>query len=422
MKFTEKKLKNSSYDLEVALDHKEFLDYYQPLFDDAVGKVHLKGFRPGTAPKEMASKAVDKERVFEEAVRRAVQATLKEIAEDKEWQIIDQPRIEVLESKEGLKFKAHLTVFPQVDLGDYKKHAAKVLQAEKKEVKVDEKEIDDTMKWVLNSRAKLARVARDAKKGDVLDMDFTGTADGKALDGASGHADSFVLGDGKFVPGFEENLIGHKEGDKVSFAVTFPKDYWKEDMRNKKVDFAVTVHGVFERTLPELNDEFAKSLGKFETVAELKKNIRDGITKEKSDKEKERVRLKMIEQIIKHATMDIPEPMLQHTLDSMVQEYQEYRSASQQAGAKQEDLSDEALRKQLEPKAKESVATNLVLYQIAKDENLQPTPPEVEEEAKRFANTMTSEQTKTLDPQRLYDYSYSRVQNKKVFDFLESLQ
>ena len=203
--------------------------------------------------------------------------------------------------------------------------------------------------------------------------------------------------------------------------MTFPKDYWKEDMRNKKVDFTVKVHGVFERALPDLTDEFAKSLGKFESVAELEKNIREGITKEKTDKEKERVRLKMIEQIIKHATMDIPEPMLQHTLDSMVAEYQDYRGMSQQAGAK-EEMNNEALRKQLEPKAKESVATNLVLYQIAKDENLQPTPEEVEEEAKRFAATMTTEQTKTLDPQRLYDYSYSRVQNKKVFEFLESLQ
>ena len=215
MKFTEKKLKNSSFELEVTLAHQEFLDYYQPIFDDALGKVHLKGFRPGTAPKEMASKAVDKEQVFEEAVRRAVQATLKEAAEEKEWQIIDQPRIEVLESKEGLKYKATITVFPQVALGDYKKQVVKVLQAEKKEVNVGEKEIEDTLKWIRNSRAKLTRVNREAATGDVLDIDFAGTADGKPLDGASGHADSFVLGDGKFVPGFEENLTGHKEGDSV---------------------------------------------------------------------------------------------------------------------------------------------------------------------------------------------------------------
>ncbi len=422
MKFTEKKLKNSSFELEVTLTHQEFLDYYQPIFNDAVGRVHLKGFRPGTAPKEMASKAVDKERVFEEAVRRTVQATLKEIAEEKEWQIIDQPRIEVLESKEGLKYKATITVFPQVNLGDYKKQVAKVLHAEKKEMHVDEKEIDDTLNWIRNSRAATTRVPRAAAKGDVLDIDFAGTADGKPLDGASGKADSFVLGEGKFVPGFEEHLIGQKEGGSVSFTVVFPKDYWKEDMRNKKVDFTVKVHGVFERELPELTDAFAKLLGKFETVADLRKNIREGIAKEKDNKEKERVHLKMLEQIIKHATMDIPEPMLRHTLDSMVQEYKEYRGMSQHAGAQQEEASDEAIRKQLEPKAKESVATNLVLYQIAKDERLEPMPAEVEEEAKAAASTMTTEQTKTLDSQRLYDYSYSRVQNRKVFDFLDALQ
>lgn len=421
MKHTSKNLKNSMLELEVELEHKEFLDYYQPILDSALSNVHLKGFRPGTAPKEMADQAVDKEKVFEEAVRRAVQATLKEISLDNDWQIIDQPRIEVLESKEGLKYKANISIFPKVELGDYKSVAKKVLGAEMKESKVTEKEVEDTVKWILNSRAKLTRVNTEAVKGNVLDIDFEGSAEGKPLDGASGKADSFVLGDGKFVPGFEENLINHKEGDTVEFTVTFPADYWKDDMRNKKVDFKVKVQGVYNRELPELTDEFVKGLGKFESAEDLRKNIRDGIAKEKNEKEKERVRLKVLEQIIKNAKMDLPEAMVSRTLDSMVAEYKEYAAMSQNENKKKVE-SDADVRKQLEQKAKDSVSTNLVLYQIAKEEHLEPTPEEVEEDTNKFMGTMRPEQAKNTDPQKLYDYSYGVVQNRKVFSFLESLK
>ncbi len=422
MKHTSKNLKNSVFELEVVLDQKEFLEYYQPVFDKALSEVHLKGFRPGTAPKEMASQAVNNEKVFEEAVHRAVSVTLKEIAFLNEWRLIDQPKIEVLESSTGLKYKAVISVFPEVKFGDYKKIAKKVLESEIKDVKVEDREIEDSIKYILNSRAKLTRVNRVAANNDVLDIDFAGFADGKPLDGTSGKADSFVLGDGKFIPGFEENLIGKKEGEIAKFTVTFPGDYWKADMRNKKVDFEVKVHGVYEREMPELNDEFVKGLGKFETVEELRKNIREGMTKEKLEKEKERVRLKIMEQLVKSANLDLPEVMLTRTLNGMVQEYKDYAALAFRGGEKQKPESDEEIRKKLEDKARQSVATNLVLFQIAKDEKLEPTPQEVEEDSNRFLGSMRREHAGNLDPQKLYDYSYGIVQNKKVFEFLESLR
>lgn len=406
----------------MVLDQKEFLEYYQPIFDKALSEVHLKGFRPGTAPKEMASQAVNNEKVFEEAVHKAVSATLKEITAENEWQLIDQPKIEVQESPTGLKYKAVISVFPEVKLGDYKKVAKKVLESEMKDVKVEDREIEDSIKYILNSRAKLTRVNRVAAKNDVLDIDFAGFADGKPLDGTSGKADSFVLGDGKFIPGFEENLVGKKEGETAKFTVTFPGDYWKADMRDKKVDFEVKVHGVYDRQMPELNDEFVKGLGKFESVEELWKNIREGMTKEKLDKEKERVRLKIMEQLVKSAKLDLPEVMLARTLDGMVQEYKDYSALAFRGGEKQAPETDEEIRKKLDEKARNSVATNLVLYQIAKDEHLEPAPQEVEEDANRHLASMRREHSKDIDPQKLYDYSYGVVQNRKVFEFLEALK
>lgn len=422
MKYSSKKLPNSAVELEVVLDHKEFLNYYQPVYDQAFSSVELKGFRPGAAPKDLADKAIDKEKVFNEAVVRATRDSLKEITADNNWQLIDQPAVEVLETNPkdniGLKFKATITIFPEVKLGNCAKIAKGVL-AEKKSVKVEEKEIEETIKWVLNSRVKLVRASHPAEKGNLADIDFSGFLDGKPLDGASGKADGFILGEGKFVPGFEDNLYGHKEGDKLEFSVNFPKDYWKEDLRGKNIDFKVEIKGVFDREMPELNDEFVKSLGKFESAEDLKKSIRNGIAKEKEAKEKERLRLKIMEEIIKDSKIELPEIMVNRTLDGLAADYENFLK---NAPPGKDSLKEDEIRKSLEEKAKNSVAVNLVLYQIAKDEHLEPTAEEVEAEANEFLKNNRIDKKEKIDQQKIYDYSYGMVQNRKVFEYLESLK
>ncbi len=418
MKSDFKKLPGSIVELEVVLDHKEFLEYYQPVYDQALSAVNLKGFRPGAAPKELATKAVDLEKVFEEAVNRAVRDNLQEIAKENNWQAIDRPKIEVLEETKnlgGLKFKATLTIFPEVKLGNYRKIAKEILNT-KKEIAVADKEIEDSLKWVLNSRAKTVRVSRPAEKGDVVEIDYSGSVDGKILDRMAGQGDKFILGEGKFIPGFEENILNRKEGEVVEFSVTFPKDYWEESLREKKADFKVTVKAVFARELPELNDEFVKGLGKFATVEEFKNSVREGLQKEKSDKEKEKLRLKILDEIRKDSEFDLPQVMVDRTLENMVAEYE------QMAGPQKDS---QATREKFRTNAENSVKNNLILYQIAKDEQLEPQEKEVEAEANQFLERSGFNKQRAegkIDPQRLYDYIYGIVQNKKVFEFLEALK
>jgi trigger factor len=409
MKYKSKKLPNSIIEVEVTMNHQDFLAYYQPVYDKAFSSVHLNGFRPGAAPKELTDKAIDKEKVFNEAVSGAVRAVLKEVSIENDWQFIDQPKIEVLDADPtadlGLKFKATLSVFPEVKLGDYEKIAKKILEKESTEILIDEEELQKNIKWVLNSRAKLTRINREAKKGDVVDLDFSGFVDKVPLDGASGKADSFVLGEGKFVPGFEESVEGHKEGDDFEFSVNFPKDYWKADLRDKKVDFKVSLKGVYESELPELSDEFVKGLGKFENAEDFKNSVREGMKKEKGEREKERVRLKILQEIIKDSKIDLPQVMVDRTLDGMVAEYLEFRK---QSNSKEKE--DEGqMRNRLEEKAKNDVATNLVLYQIAKEPN-------------KFLSNSQFSRMPQIDPQKVYDYSYGIIKNRKVFEYLESLK
>ena len=428
MKYTSKKLPDSAVEVEVTLDHKDFLVFWQPIFNSALSGVSLKGFRPGTAPKEMAEKAIDKEKVFESAVSEAARDSLKKIMEENDWQFIDQPKIEVLEANSekdlgliplsgtpdsamrnlGLKFKATVSLFPEVRLGNYQKIAKKVFGDNKKEISVSDDEIKKSLDYVLNSRAKLTRISREAKKGDVVDIDFEGFADGKPLDGASGKADNFILGEGKFIPGFEDNIVGKKENEKIEFSINFPKDYWKEDLRNKKVDFKVTVKGVYNRELPELNDEFVKGLGKFENAEAFRKSVREGIQKEKEMKEKEKNQLKVIQEIIKDAKIELPKVMIEHTLEHMVEDFKRYSPKE----------SETDLKKKLEERAKNNVLMNLVIHQIAKEQQLDPSHEEVESEA----SAALSRSGGKIDRAQLYDYVYGEMRNKKVFNYLETIK
>ncbi len=415
MKYKDTLKPGSLVELEVSLDQKEFLQYWQPVYDRALASVELKGFRAGMAPKDLADKAVDKEKVFEHAVSDVVRETLRNITQEKEWELIDQPKIEVLESDpladKGLKFKTTLTLFPQVQLGDYKKISRRIFE-EQKPVAIDEKEIEKSIDWIRNSRAKMTRVSRPTKTGDVVDLDFEGFIDGKSLDGAQSKGDRFVLGEGKFIPGFEEHILNHKEGDHVEFSIEFPKDYWKKDLQGKKVDFQTDIRGIFERELPELTDEFVKDLGNFATVADFHKNVREGLQKEKEEKERERLQLKVLEAVGKAIKVEIPQVMIDRTAANLQEEYRAYRGAK---------VSEEEMRAGILAEARTNVLNNLVLFQIAKQEGLEPSKEEVEAEANKFlAHDQFSKKPK-IDPQRLYDYIYGVVRNKKVFEHLEKI-
>lgn len=308
MKHTFKKLPGSKIEVEVTLDQKEFMPHYQAANEAALKGIHLKGFRPGTAPKEMAEAAVDKEAVFSEAARNAVRVSLDEITKDREWTLIDTPSVQIEDSKDlGIMYKATLTLFPEVNLPDYKKIAKKIM-AEEKEQKVEDKEIADTIEWIRKER----------KQGEVL---------------------------------------------------------------------------------PEVNDEWAKTLGKFENVDQLKKSIKEGILAEKNVREHDRLRLKILDEIVKDSKIDLPEVMIQKTYENMAKQYGPMLKAS--------GKSEEESKKILHEKAKNNVESNLVIYRIAQAEKLEPT----EEQVKKQQGSVENDAN--------YQYIYGVLQNENVFQFLE---
>ncbi|MCL5017608.1 MAG: hypothetical protein M1155_03075, partial [Patescibacteria group bacterium] len=287
MKYTYKDLPGSIKHLDIDLSQAEFAKYWEVVREEAIKNVEIKGFRKGMAPKEMASAAIDQEKVFNEAAVRAIREILKEITDEKQWEIIDQPKINIEEKGNDLFFKVDIAVFPEVELGDYKKIAAKIF-SEKIETSASDEEVNEAINWILNSRAKIVRSTAAAKMGDVVNVTYKGKDDQFILghshidEGAHEHSaddNSHEMGhDHKHVESeFDKKIVGHKEGDEFD---------------------GVKLTGIFERQIPEMTDALAQELGKFKTVDELKASIKDGIQKEKEIKEKEKLRIRVLEEMV----------------------------------------------------------------------------------------------------------------------------
>ncbi|MDP2629125.1 MAG: trigger factor [Candidatus Harrisonbacteria bacterium] len=408
MKTQIKEEKNSQLLIEVELSKEDFEPHWEGAYAAAAAKIELKGFRKGTAPQELVDGAIDKDKVFQEALNDGVRESLSEISKEKNWTIIDQPKIEVKETKPdgGLLYSAQITIFPQIKLADYKKIGAKIF-SQKIQVKVDDEEVKKTIDYVRKSRAKETLVKRPAKEGDLLELNIETFSEGKEVPNSKFEKERFVLGESRFVDGFDKELEGKKEGEKLEFSLTAPKEYWNKDYQGKKLDFNVEVLGVYDRELPELSNEFARSLGpNFKTLEDITKNIREGIQAEKEAKEKEKQRLAVLETIIKESKMDVPDVMVERTLDHMVSDMRRMLPKEEQ----EKEGFDQELRKQFKDRAQQNVKGHLVIHEIAHQEKLTPSTEEIEAHAGQ----------RGVDAQTHYDQLHGELQNQKVFTFLEN--
>ncbi len=241
-----------------------------------------------------------------------------------------------------------------------------------------------------------------AKESDLIDLDIESFLDNKPIENGKIKADKFILGKSHYIPGFDKELEGHKEGEKLAFEIVAPNDYWQKDLRGKSVAFKVKINGVYERNLAELNDEFAMSLGaSFKNIQDLKNSVTSGIKFEKQEKEKEKLRIKILEEISESAKIDVPKIFIERTLENMVNEVKQM--------APRKDLKEDDLKKELADQSKKRVISSLVLHKISELEKLEPTEEEVLAQAKAG----------NLDIKDSYDYIYGILRNKKVFEFLE---
>ena len=379
------KVEKSQVALTIEVGAQEFEAAVEKAYQKMRRKINVPGFRPGKAPRKIIEGMYGAEVFYEEAINIAFPEAYEAAVKEQELQVVGYPAVEVegQVTKDGFTFKATVPVYPEVKLGQYKG-----LSAEKEEVKVSASDVDTRLKALADRNTRLVSVDREAKEGDTAVIDFEGFLDGKSFDGGKGENYSLELGSHTFIPGFEEQVVGMKAGDEKDLHVTFPEDY-HQDLAGKAVVFKVKVHEVKEKEVPAMDDEFAKDVSEFDTLKDLKADLKKKITAEREDTAKRAFEDALMEQVAEGITADVPDAMVEaqarQFLDNFKMQlaqqgikYDEYMKAT---GMDESKLIDDAK----EPAMKQ-VRMDLAMLAIIKAENIDATDEEVEAEFQKMAD------------------------------------
>ncbi len=362
-------------------------------------QVNVPGFRKGKAPRNVIEMNYGKEAVLNEAYDFLVNQNYTAALQENKIVPVSQPEIEQVQFEEGkdLIFKATVTKRPDVKLGDYKG-----LDAKKEGAKVTDEQIQDQLKNIAEQQAEMVVADKDAKveQGDFAVIDFKGTVDGKAFDGGEGKSYPLQIGSGNFIPGFEDQLVGAKAGDDVTVKVTFPEDYFVADLAGKEAEFATHIHDIKRKQLPELNDEFAKANSSYETIAELKADLRKKMEEDAERRAVDAYNGELIKTAVENAEVDIPEVMVADRVEQMIQELamsMEGRGLKLEDYLKFSNKTVEELREEYKETAAENVRTDLVLDAIAVEEKIEVTPDDMNREIFMMAQNFGA------NPQEVWD-------------------
>ena len=379
------KVEKSQVALTIEVGAQEFEAAVEKAYQKMRRKINVPGFRPGKAPRKIIEGMYGAEVFYEEAINIAFPEAYEAAVKEQELQVVGYPAVEVegQVTKDGFTFKATVPVYPEVKLGQYKG-----LSAEKEEVKVSASDVDTRLKALADRNTRLVSVDREAKEGDTAVIDFEGFLDGKSVDGGKGENYSLELGSHTFIPGFEEQVVGMKAGDEKDLHVTFPEDY-HQDLAGKAVVFKVKVHEVKEKEVPAMDDEFAKDVSEFDTLKDLKADLKKKITAEREDTAKRAFEDALMEQVAEGITADVPDAMVEaqarQFLDNFKMQlaqqgikYDEYMKAT---GMDESKLVEDAK----EPALKQ-VRMDLAMAAIIKEENIDATDEEVEAEFQKMAD------------------------------------
>lgn len=425
------KIPKSKIIITVSLSTDEMKKYSERVISDFVRNVEVKGFRIGKAPRNLVVERVGQNRINSEAANIAVQDSCDKIISENDIDVLSQPKIEIIKfvPEQELEYKAELAVLPEFELPNYKEIAEKSGKEDRQEFKVEEKELKDALGWILNSRVKYAKVDRASQKGDLIVISYELRSGGVKIEGGDQKQHPIILGEGKLMPGFEDAILGLKTGEEKEFSLDAPKNFPNSQITGlsaqagKKIDFKVKIDDLMQRDLPELDDEFARSIGQFENLASLEKSIKDGLLAEKEQAEKERFRIALISKIAAEIKMDVPDEIIDSETNKMIHELEhdvKHRGMEFDKYLEHIKKTKDDLKKEFREKAAERAKISFAIREIGKAENIKVSDEELEEKMKEIATKMGDE-SRNIDPERIHNYTENVLVNEKVFELLEKL-
>lgn len=384
---------------EVKVEAEKFDAALARAYKKNVKNFNVPGFRKGKVPMNVVKKYYGIEVLLEDAVNFAIEGSYSEVLKENNIVPVDYPKIDVVEVGEGKDFvyTAEVTVYPEVELGEYKG-----LSIEKKTYEVTEEEVSKKLKEMQEKNARVeTKEEGTVENGNIAVIDFKGYVDGEAFQGGEGNDYSLEIGSKTFIDTFEEQLVGAKVNDTVEVNVTFPENYGKEELNGKPAKFEVTIKEIKVKELPELDDEFAKETSEFDTIADLKADVTkklEEVNAERSEREFEEA---VITAVAGNAKVEIPEVMVEKEVDKMVQNLQQrlqYQGLTLEQYFQFTGTDEEKMREYMRTNAQTKVKVDLVLEAIEKAENIEATEEEIREKAVEVAKMYSaSEDEKMVD-------------------------
>ena len=413
------KVDTNVYEIEVTVAPEEFTQACKDAYLKRRKSIQLPGFRKGKATQGMIEKLYGEGFFYEDALEIVYPAVVTAAIEEAGLRTVDSPAeldVKTISKSEGVDMTMKVTVYPEVKLGQYKGLEAVQLPTE-----ADDEDVANELTNMLDRNSRLVTVEdRAAEMGDTAEIDFEGFVDGVAFDGGKGENYPLELGSGSFIPGFEEQVAGHKTEEEFDVNVTFPEEYQAENLAGKDAVFKVKIHEIKTKEVPALDDEFAKDVSEFDTLDELKADLKKQISEKKAEDARRDLENQLLEQAIDGMEAEIPEVMFTKRADEMINDYT-YRLQAQgidlQTYLQYMGQDMDAFRATFKDGAEKQVKASLVLEAIVAAEKLEATEDEINAEIDKLAQQygMEAEQIKKAVPA---DQIAADVTTKKALDLI----
>ena len=386
------KTETNKYELEIEISAEDFNKAIDEVFKTEGKKIAIPGFRKGKAPKAFVEKYYGESVFFEGAVDRLYRPALMDAVEASGLEVISIGQADITEvSKEnGVQMKVVVVVKPEITIEGYKG-----IEATKKKAEVTDEDVSAELVKVQDRNSRMVTVEdRAALTGDTAVIDFEGFCDGEAFEGGKGENFELALGSGQFIPGFEDQVVGHETGEEFEIAVKFPEEYQAENLKGKDATFKIKLHEIKRKELPVLDDEFAKDVSEFDTLDAYKESIREKLQSDREKSAEADVENQILEALIEKVEGEIPDEMYDNEVEESINSFA-YRLQSQglnlETYLKYTGMNTDALKEQFKPQAEKQVKLRLALEKIAANEGLEPTEEELNAEYEKLAKTSEME-------------------------------
>ena len=405
--------------LEFTVEAQKFEEAIQDVYKKNAKYFNIPGFRKGKAPFKMVEKAYGIQIFYEDAFNEIAGEAYVKGLEDNKIEAVSKPEIDIkqIEAGKDLIFTAVVQTKPEVTLGAYKG-----IELKKVEYNVTDKDVEHELEHIAEHNARLVAVEdRPVEKGDTVVIDFEGFVDGKAFEGGKAENHELEIGRGKFIPGFEDQIVGMKIDEDRDIKVTFPEEYPAKELEGKEATFKIKLHEIKKKELPEINDEFAKDASEFDTLEDWKKSIREKQEKANESKAKFEMEDAAIETVCKNAKVDIPSGMIETQLDNMEKDISSrlnYQGMNLDQYLQMIGKTKKEFRDENKEQAEKQVKTSLVLEAIMKDAKVEVTEEEIDAKIKEMAEMYGQKEEEVKQNPELRKYVEESLKSEKTIHYI----